>query len=144
MSDTILLDCPQCGRKFGIAGVTGTIHVTCPACGKQWDWPPRKGGGVSQARASWRGLLAQTKFSGVHLVLATLAGIGIGIFAGIQYEIHDTVNSETHPESLPLPPPPGTGQPPSGVAPKPLGRPSIIDEIDVTNFLNIEAEKSGP
>jgi len=45
--------------------------------------------------------------------------------------------------SLPLPPPPSAANVGSATTPKQLGRPSIIDEIDVTNFLGDDAEKPG-
>jgi hypothetical protein len=83
------------------------------------------------------------RFSGAQLGLAMVAGIAIGIFAGIQYEIHETLAAEPSSVSLPLPPPPSAANVGSATTPKQLGRPSIIDEIDVTNFLGDDAEKPG-
>jgi hypothetical protein len=157
MSDTILLDCPKCGRKIGIPGASGTIHVTCPSCREQWDWPRRQApakGATRQAarvlfasfsgriRGWWRVAVSPTRFSYAHLTVALLAGIGIGILLGTKLRIPGWSNPAPQPETISIPAGLGTNElsatnilNPPGINPK-------IDEAIPTNLQDLEPTNS--
>jgi endogenous inhibitor of DNA gyrase (YacG/DUF329 family) len=141
MSNTILLDCPQCGRKIRIAGASGTIHVTCPGCGEQWDWPSRGAGSRQSASRGWSALL-KMRFSAAQLAVALVVGIGIGILAGVQYELYNIASSEPDPESLALPSVPSPGEPAAGPVSKRSGKNPIIDDTNA-NLQDIDVPEPG-
>jgi hypothetical protein len=105
MSDAILLDCPKCGRKIGIADASGTIHVTCPSCKAQWDWDngraaamgakwrsgKRQFTGIARRAANWcQAVLLPPRFSFVQVGIALICGVGIGLLAGIWLGMRST------------------------------------------------------
>jgi hypothetical protein len=145
MSNAILLDCPKCGRKIRISGVAGTVHVTCPACGEQWDWPKRreaKRQGVRKSR--WRVELFRVRFSGAQLAAVLVAGIGIGIFAGVQFEINSISRSGAQLENPKLPVIPGTGQHAVADPSLPPGKIRKTDSTNVPDFFDPDDGKAGP
>ena len=149
MSETILLDCPNCGRKIGVPGVSGTIHVTCPACKKQWDWPRRRfsaSGAIRQVSrgffdsfservGSWfRAVFSHGRFSGAHLVAVAVAGIGLGFFLGNQWTIRRAAG-RTSSETVSIPVLPDTND---LSATNVLNPPGINPKVDDTIPTNLE------
>jgi hypothetical protein len=162
MSATILIDCPKCARKIGIPGDSGTIHVTCPGCREQWDWPRRRTPAKGATRQAARVLLASFtgrirgwfraafssgRFSALHLAVALLAGVGLGIILGTQTRIFGGPAPAPAPqaEATSIPADAGMGEPgaptnilnPPGIDPK-------IDESFPTNVQETEPAASKP
>jgi predicted RNA-binding Zn-ribbon protein involved in translation (DUF1610 family) len=155
MSKTILLDCPKCGRKIGIPGASGTVHVTCPSCGEQWDWAKRRapalGAKWQAARASsgpflekavfWFGrALFPPRFSGIQVIVALVGGIGIGVMVGDKLAIR-RMDSEPDPINVSLPESPGTNYQRSVNSLEMQGVGQKNDEPFPTNFPNPEPPK---
>jgi len=158
MSATILLDCPKCGRKIGIPGDSGTIHVTCPSCREEWDWPRRRTPSKGETREAarvlfasfsgrlrgcWRAVLSPARFSGIHLAAALLAGIGIGILLGAQFLNGGGSSPAPQPETTAIPAAPIVGEPAATNILNPPGINLKIDETILTNVQDLEPEKSG-
>ena len=38
--DSIVEDCPGCGRRVRVPTLRGPLRLTCPACRVRWDWSP--------------------------------------------------------------------------------------------------------
>jgi hypothetical protein len=146
MRDTILLDCPKCGRKIGIPGAPETIHVTCPTCGEQWDWPLRGASArrVKRERAGrlaaqfsrrisdWYGAtVSRVRFSGAQLAIALIAGIGIGVLLGFRAALHSASVSGPQPEPLALPGAPDAGMPGTN-----------LHDTNMTNFQDLKPESA--
>jgi hypothetical protein len=157
MSDTILLDCPKCGRKIGIPGVSGTIHVTCPACKKQWDWPPskiptvdaiRKATGrllssLSDRIAPWcRYTLSRGRFSGASLAAVMVAGIGIGFLLGDQWAIRSRAGRAAQAATAQIPALPDTADLAATNVPNSTGISPKIDDTIPTNLEDLIPEKT--
>lgn len=156
MSDTILLDCPKCGRKIGVPGVSGTIHVTCPACKKQWDWPPSKTPTIDAVReatgrlfSGFRGrfvpwcryTLSRGRFSGVFLVAVTIAGIGIGFLLGDQWAVRSRAGRAAQAATAQIPALPDTADLTATNVPNSAGITPKVGDTVPTNLEDLIPEK---